>query len=392
MEGSLAGDMPETPEHLELRLALIPGVGPKTWRALCERFGSAARVFAASRHELQTVPGVGDILARRIQEAARAAPEKAVLQTCRQYGLSWMLVEDACYPRLLAEIAQPPVVLFYRGQFQTQDDRAIAIVGTRHASAYGMRQADRLARQLVEAGFTIISGLARGIDAAAHRAALAAGGRTIAVLGGGLPEVYPREHQELAEQITRQGVLLSEMAPERPPQSGNFPQRNRIISGLSLGVVVVEAGLRSGALITARHAMEQGREVFAVPGPIDSPTSRGCHQLLRDGAKLVESYQDILEEIASLLELVREKSSPFCRTAAQTAQQPPAIMDPPPVALSETERRLWQAISCDGSLIDDAIAASGLPTPQALVALTQLELKRFVRRTSGASVIRLRPQ
>lgn len=373
--------------NLEVRLALVPGVGPKTRRALRERFGSAAAIFTAGWAELRAVEGVGDVLAQRILSAARAEHERSVLATCHQHGIQWMLDDQPQYPRLLREISSPPSLLFYRGEFRPEDQRAVAIVGTRHASAYGLRQADRLARQLVQAGFTIVSGLARGIDAAAHRAALAAGGRTLAVLGGGLLEVYPREHRQLAEEIGRQGAVLSELPPHQPPQSGNFPQRNRIISGLALGVVVVEAGERSGALITARHASDQGREVFAVPGSVESPTSRGCHRLIRDGAKLVESSHDILEELGSLLELLADQPGPSA-PLPMAAQKTPSPSNAIPQGLSEAERRCWLAICPEGSLIDDVIAASGLAPQEALVALTQLELKRHIRRLGGGAVAR----
>jgi DNA processing protein len=194
---------------------------------------------------------------------------------------------SAGYPQPLDEIPDPPPLLFVHGALQAADALAVAIVGSRHATHYGLTQAERLAGSLARAGFTIVSGLARGIDAAAHRGALAAGGRTLAVLGSGVLNIYPPEHQELAVQIRSQGAVLSEAPPHSNPLSGAFPQRNRIISGLALGVIVVEASARSGALITARHAMEQGRDVFAVPGRVDSRNSHGCHRLIRDGAKLV---------------------------------------------------------------------------------------------------------
>jgi DNA processing protein len=370
-----------------MRLVLVSGVGPKSHRLLIERFGCAERVFRASYEELLTVPGVGAALAQRIVQAAQQPIEQPVLAQCQSHGLSWVFRDDAAYPPLLAQLEDAPALLFYRGQLRPEHRRAVAIVGTRYPTGYGLRQADRLARQLVQAGFTIVSGLARGIDAAAHRAALAAGGATWAVLGGGLLQMYPAEHRRLADQIASSGAVLTELPPEHPPRSGNFPQRNRIISGLSLGVVVVEAGVRSGALITAQHALEQGREVFAVPGSIENPVSRGCHQLIRDGAKLVESAQDIVDELTSLLPLVESRGLPSGSNEGTGCQGEPATL-PPAVQLSEAEQRLWQAIEPNGSLVDDAIQRSGLSAHEALVALAQLEVKKLVRRVGGAKVVR----
>ncbi|GIW95599.1 MAG: DNA polymerase III [Pirellulaceae bacterium] len=376
--------------HPGMRLALVPGIGPKSHRLLMERFGCAERVFRASYEELLAIPGVGPTLAQRIVQAAQQPIEQPVLAVCQAHGLRWVFRDEPDYPPLLAQLDDAPALLFYRGQLRPEHRRAVAMVGTRYPTGYGLRQADRLARQLVQAGFTIISGLARGIDAAAHRAALAAGGSTWAVLGGGLLQMYPAEHRRLADQIASSGAVLSELPPEHPPRSGNFPQRNRIISGLSLGVVVVEAGIRSGALITAQHALEQGREVFAVPGSIENPVSRGCHQLIRDGAKLVESAQDIIDELASLLQLVEPPDSSSSFAAAGGAATDRGAL-PASVQLSPAEQRLWHAIDPTGSLVDDAIQRSGLSAHEALVALAQLEVKQLVRRIGGARVTRAAP-
>ncbi len=272
----------------ELRLALVDGVGPRFRQLLLERFGTAAAIFSASLHELREVPGIGPKTARNIAAAIDEIDPERLFDECTAAGVEIVLRSTENYPRPLQEITDPPGVLFVRGRFAPQDALAIAVVGSRHASHYGLAQAERLASALARAGLTVVSGLARGIDAAAHRGALAAGGRTIAVLGSGVCNIYPPEHASLAEEVIAAGALVSENAPASEPFSGAFPQRNRLISGMSLGVLVVEASLKSGALITARHAMEQGREVFAVPGRIDSRTSQGCHRLIRDGAKLVE--------------------------------------------------------------------------------------------------------
>ena len=299
-------DVPVDDLEATFRLVLVPGVGPRTRRLLLDRFGSAAAVLSAAPSQLREVPGIGPKLTCAIVQAQQA-DVRSILQDCREHQIEIIADSEAAYPQLLREIYDPPGVLFVRGSLSPQDAIAVAIVGTRHASHYGLRQAERLARGLAAAGITVVSGLARGIDAAAHRGALAAGGRTIAVLASGLLNVYPPEHGELAEDIRGQGALVSESPPHSPPKSGAFPQRNRLIAGMSLGIVVVEAAQRSGALISAEHAMEQGREVFAVPGRVDNCTSRGCHRLIREGAKLVERVDDILDELGPLVQACRAR-------------------------------------------------------------------------------------
>ena len=273
-----------------VRLSLVSGVGPLLRKALLERFGTSAAVLATAKDDLQHVDGIGPKIAARIVAAKDEIDAELELQIAAEHGIEVLIEADAEYPRPLRQIHDPPGVLFRRGQALQQDELAVAIVGTR----YGLAQAERLAASLARTGFTVVSGLARGIDAAAHRGALAAGGRTIAVLGSGLLEIYPSEHAKLADEVAANGYVISESPPRMVPLSGAFPQRNRIISGLTLGTIVVEAPDRSGSLITARHAYEQGREVFAVPGPVDSRMSRGCHALIRDGAKLVETIDDVL--------------------------------------------------------------------------------------------------
>ena len=248
----------------------------------------------ASRRDLERVEKVGPTLARKISQAREACDVEALIRFCEENGIEIVAFRDARYPARLREIDNPPRLLYVRGSFAPEDRAAIAIVGTRGATRYGLDQARRLGRELAEAGFTVVSGLALGIDGAAHRGALEVGGRTLAALGGGVAKVYPREHEDLARLIANSGAVFSEYHPLTSPLAGNFPARNRIVSGLSLGVLVVESPLRSGSLITARLAAEQNREVFALPGPVDRETSRGCHQLLREGAALVESVEDVL--------------------------------------------------------------------------------------------------
>jgi DNA processing protein len=250
------------------------------------------------------------------------------------------------------------------------------MVGTRHGTQYGLRQAERLAGSLVRAGLTIISGLARGIDAAAHRGALAAGGRTIAVLGSGVLNVYPPEHAGLAAQVASHGAVISESPPRAEPLPGVFPQRNRLISGLALGTIVIEAGERSGALITARHAMEQGREVFAVPGRIDDRTAVGCHRLIRDGAKLVQSPEDVLEELGPLVE-------PAPHGDGRVVHHPAELL------LNDVETQVLAAIASDATPIDRIVTDTALGIAQVLATLSVLEMRHLIRRLSGATVMRL---
>ena len=372
-------ELPNDPSHDELvdtlRLSLVSGVGPRIRKALLERFGSARAVLMAAPSELREVHGVGPKLMRSIAEADHAIDVEAEIALCREHGIDILTEAHTDYPRPLREIHDPPGVLFMRGALKPDDALAVGIVGTRHGTQYGLRQAERLAGSLARAGLTIISGLARGIDAAAHRGAMAAGGRTIGVFASGVKNIYPPEHDRLAEEVVAHGALISESPPRAAPLSGTFPQRNRIISGLSLGIIVVEAAERSGALITARHAMEQGREVFAVPGNVDSRTSRGCHQLIRDGARLVESADDVLEELGPLVEAVP-------RADVQVIHHPAELL------LNELEQQVLSAISGEATPIDQIVAETGLPVPQVLSTLSALEMRRLIRRLSGTTVAR----
>jgi DNA processing protein len=359
-----------------VRLSLVAGVGPRTRQALLEFFGSADKVFEAAPSDLRCVPGVGPKLARSIVDGRSDIDVAAELELCRANNVSIVSDSDAPYPKLLREIHDPPGVLYVQGQLLPEDALSIAIVGTRHATQYGLAQADRLAQGLARAGLTIVSGMARGIDAAAHRGALQAGGRTVAVLGSGVLNLYPPEHQDLAAEIAARGAVLSEAPPRSPPASGAFPQRNRIITGLSVGVIVVEAALRSGALISAEHAMEQGREVFAVPGRVDSRASRGCHRLLREGAKLVENVDDVLDELGPLVESAPRDDGRVIRHPAE-------------LQLNDQEQTVLNAIGEEPTNMDDVCAGSGLPIHRVLATISVLEMRRLVRRTSGNQVCRL---
>ena len=368
----------------QVRLACVPGVGGVLRQRLLERFGSPEGVFAASPAELATVSKVGPKLVQLIPEFATSRVAEETLDLCRRRGVKILVEGGPGYPRLLSQIPDPPGMLFVRGGFEPCDALAVAIVGSRHATAYGRRVAHQLAGGLARAGYTIVSGLARGIDHAAHRGALDAGGRTLAVLGSGVLEIYPPEHADLAMEVVRQGALISEAPPLSSPQAGAFPSRNRIVSGLTLGTVVVEAADRSGALITARLAGEQGREVFAVPGPIDSRTSRGCHRLIRDGAKLVETVDDVLEEFGPLFE----------KAVATDGRE---VHCPAELRLDDIERHVLAALDAQladagGGVasvdLDELVAASGLAVSRVLAAIGVLEARRIARRLPGNRVAR----
>lgn len=382
-DGSVVGDTESTATESTdqsrqemLRLTMVSGVGPRTRQDLLDHFGSAQAVLDAAPSELRRVPGVGAKLTSRIIAAREEVDIDAEVELCRQNEITILTQLDADFPRMLQEIHDPPGVLFLRGELRPEDALSVAIVGTRHATQYGLNQAERLAAALSRAGLTIVSGMARGVDAAAHRGALNAGGRTIAVLGSGLLNIYPPEHKELAAEIQQHGAVMSESPPRSAPKSGAFPQRNRIITGLSLGVIVVEASTRSGALISAKHAMEQNREVFAVPGRIDSRASHGCHRLIRDGAKLVQSADDVLEELGPLV-------------AATPTADGHQVHHPAELQLNDQERSVLDAIDSEPTSIELVAAASGLPVHRVLSTISVLEMRRVIRRVSGQLVARI---
>lgn len=359
-----------------LKLHMTPGIGPRTFADLVEAFGSPQQVLAAAPSELKNIPGVGGKLVAEIAMAEKIDVQSQ-LDLCHQNDIEILAQPSVAYPRLLGEIYDPPNILFCAGQLKPVDEMAVAIVGTRHATQYGKKVAESLARSLAMAGVTIVSGLARGIDGIAHQAALDAGGRTVAVLGSGLLNIYPPEHRDLAEEIKKRGAVLSEALPMASPKSGCFPRRNRIVSGMSLGVIVIEAGAKSGALISARLASEQGREVFAVPGRIDSRMSQGCHALLRDGAKLVQSADDVLDELGPLM------------TPASTDGGNATIRKPAELMLTEQESRILNAIDDAPTNFDDIVAATDLPAARVLATISVLEMRRLIRRISGTTFARV---
>jgi len=365
----------ETDHDALIALNLSGLVGNVLYRRLLAKTDSARGILSLSARDLRSVEGVRKRHVEKLTRDDLAEQVDLEKESARSAGVRVITLEDDEYPALLAGIFDPPLVLYVRGELQPVDGLAVAVVGSRRATHYGRKQAGRLASSLAHAGFTVVSGLARGIDAASHQGALEAGGRTLAVIGCGLSHLYPKEHSELAERIAANGAVLSELPMGFPVLAKNFPRRNRIISGLSLGVVVAEAARRSGSLITARWALEQGREVFAVPGPVDRPTAGGCHQLIKDGAKLVESVDDILEELGPLQRAVR---SPEGRE----------VGDPRLLALSDQERAVLAAVDGDPGGVDEIIRKCGLPTSTVSAALFSLELKRLVVQLSGKRFVR----
>lgn len=287
-----------------LRLNMTRGIGARTYNALIEKFGSPEAVFNASKEELETIHGVGPKITTAITVDSKNIDVKHEIDLASSKGVQIVPYTSIRYPKQLKHIYDPPLVLYIKGDICDTDILAIAIVGARSCSYYGLTQAERFGRLLAQKGICVVSGMARGIDAAAHRGAISSGGRTIAVLGCGLGNIYPRENSRLAEQIAQQGAVISEFPMSTPPDSRNFPPRNRLISGLSLGVLVVESLLNSGSLITAKWALEQGKEVFAIPGNIDNAHSRGTNRLIKDGAKLVEDVNDIIQELGPLAEMI----------------------------------------------------------------------------------------
>ncbi|HEX8557186.1 MAG TPA: DNA-processing protein DprA [Pyrinomonadaceae bacterium] len=364
---------------------MTPGVGPRAAARLLERFGSAEGVFGALRSELERLRLRPEAVESITLRDRMGAAEAELGRVRAMGGAEVLALDDGAYPQLLREIADPPVTLYVRGAWRECLEAPCAgVVGSRRCSAYGQNVAQSLARELAARGVTIVSGLARGIDAAAHRGALEAGGRTAAVLGTGLDEVYPRDHRRLAEEILgRGGALVTQFPLGTPPVAENFPYRNRIISGLSLGVVVVEASENSGSLITARLALEQGREVFAVPGNITSRNSFGTNYLIKGaGAKLIQTWQDVVAEFPPETAAAILPPEPKRRSARRVeGSEPPG--------LSEPERAVLKLIGTDEPAHVDALAeGSALAVAELSAVLLGLEMRDLVRQLPGRCYVR----
>jgi DNA processing protein len=350
-----------------LALHLVPGIGPRLTASLLERFGSAAGVRQANAAQLGEVPHLGERLAAKLAASFATLDVDAELARMARHNVTLLVLNTPEYPAALATIPAPPHLLYLRGTLELRDAKAVAIVGSRRCTAGGKRAAERLATELAAAGYTIVSGLARGIDGAAHRGALQAGGRTIAVLAGGLSRIYPPEHADLAKEVQAAGGLISEASMDQEPLPTMFPARNRIISGLARAVVLVEAAERSGALITAKHAVEQGRTVFALPGPIDGEMSAGTNALIREGAILCRGAGDVLEELGGLAGM----------------QTPPNRSAPLPPALDPMEQRLWDFLASEPRNLDDIVQELGVSVPKLTGMMLTLEMKKIVRRLPG---------
>lgn len=363
-----------------LRLTLIPGIGGETQRKLLAAFGLPEAIFAAARSALRCV--VGDKAVSLLQGCRNEAAIEAALAWARFPAQHIVTLADPEYPQALLEIPDPPSVIYVRGRLDLLNRPALAIVGSRNPTAQGLHNAERFAATFAEAGLVIASGLALGIDAAAHRGALAAGGATVAFIGTGIDRIYPARNRELALEIGAKGAIVSEFPIGTPVSASNFPRRNRLISGFSRGALIVEAAIESGSLITARLAAEQGREVFAIPGSIHSPQSRGCHKLIQQGAKLVETAQDVLEEL-------RWSSSSIERPAsAATARLAPASPEKTRPIPGEA-RELLSAMSFDPCGSDDLALRCGLTAESLSVILLHLELDGRVASLPGGRYQRL---
>ncbi len=340
-----------------LGLHLVPNFGVVRISQLLARFDSAEALWREPDRNLMRLD-LPSALLRQFCDGRRSIDIQGALEAVERAGASLLTLDDDAYPALLRPLSDRPLLLYVRGQLQAEDEKRLAVVGTRKASQYGWNIANQLASQLASHGITIVSGLAQGIDAAAHRGALQAGGRTIALVGTGVDEVYPRENEELAQEIIENGAIVSELPLGAKPRAKNFPQRNRLISGMSLGLLVAEAPNRSGALNTVSHALEQGREVFAVPHNVFSLSGAGCNQLIQEGAKLVADVKDILDE----LDLSHIKA----QTKIQAERLQPA---------NDTESAILEQLSADPIHVDLIVRQTKLPTATVTSALTMLELK-----------------
>ncbi len=360
-------------------LNLIEGVGPVRVRQLLEHFGEAPAILSASKSQLMRVRGIGQDTAEAIAAWEKSADLAGELKRIADFNCHVLIQSDEDYPAMLREIYDPPIVLYVKGGLNAKDKNAVAMVGSRQTTHYGIETARKLAYQLAYVGVTVVSGGARGIDTASHQGALAAKGRTVCVLGTGINIVFPPENKDLFERIVENGAVMTQFPFNRNGDKQSFAIRNRIVAGMTLGSVVVEADLHSGALITANFATEYGRQVFAVPGRIDSPRSKGCHDLIKKGAKLCEGAEDILSEFEYLF---------------PTSNRPPSPGETgvlPALELSENEQKVYDTLRTDDETsIDEVIRKSGLPPSAVNVALLSLEMKRVIKQLPGKLFVRNR--
>lgn len=357
-----------------LALNLLPGIGPVRVRKLLDEIGQPEEILSASVSLLQKVPGIGKEMAGQISSWEDRVDLEEEKRRMTDHGIVALTIDEDGYPPALREIHDPPFLLYVKGEITKTDAAAIGVVGSRRMTHYGKEQATKLSYQLAKAGFCILSGLARGIDTAAHEAALAAGGRTIAVLGSGIGHLYPPENAELAERISQNGAVISEFPVLYVPDKQSFPLRNRIVAGMSQGLLVVEAPARSGSLITANQALEQGRSVFAVPGPINRPNSEGCHRLIRSGATLVCHAQDVIDELEAEIHSLGLQFHE--ETSAEEAARPGLV-------LSDGEREILSRMEGIENTIDSLAETTGLPAGVVSAHLLHLEMKALVKQLPG---------
>jgi len=384
--------MPKLQQHsvdIEKWLKLIRAgsVGPTTFGKFINHFSSVDGALGASVSELAKIDGVGFKTAEQIAATRNKFDTTAELELAEKLGVWIIHLDDKRYPPVLKQIYDPPPVLYIKGSLNRQDNLCISIVGSRRCSLYGTEQSSRLAHFLSSAGFTICSGMARGIDTAAHQGALSAGGRTFAVQGCGLANIFPPENKKLFELIAESGACISELPLRYEPLSENFPPRNRIIAGLSLGTIVVEAGLRSGALITARAALENNRDVMAIPGKIDSPVSKGSHQLIKQGAKLIESVEDVMEALGYIGKQLQSHAAAAAAKASEKVEAP--LFDASRLNLSDSERTIYDYLSKEPSHIDQIIADTDLAPGNINAGLISLRLKGLIKQLPGNLFLKL---
>jgi DNA processing protein len=362
-----------------IALNMIEGVGPVRVRQLLEHFDDAAKILRATKSQLLHVRGIGEDTAENISNWEKNVDLAGELKRISDFGCHVLIQSDENYPAMLREIYDPPIVLYVKGELTAKDKNAVAMVGSRMTTHYGIETARKLGYQLAYVGVTVVSGGARGIDTAAHQGAMSGKGRTVCVLGTGINIVFPSENKELFERIAANGAVITQYPFNRKADKQSFAIRNRIVAGMTLGTVVVEANLTSGALITANFATEYGRQIFAVPGRIDSPRSKGCHELIKKGAKLCEGAEDILSEFEYLFPASNRPPSP----------NETGVL--PALELSGNEQTIFDCVKTeDETSIDEIIRASGLPSSAVNVALFSLEMKRVVRQLPGKLFVRSR--
>jgi DNA processing protein len=370
-----------------LKLIRADSVGPVTFAKIVKHFGSVDCALGASVSELSKIDGIGFKTAERIAASRDKFDVTAELQLAEKLGVWIINLDDQRYPVVLKRVYDPPPVLYVKGTLTREDNLCVSIVGTRRCSLYGQEQASRFAHFLSSAGFTIVSGMARGIDTAAHQGALSARGRTIAVQGCGLANIFPPENKKLFELIVQSGACISELPLWYEPLSENFPPRNRIIAGLSLGTIVVEAPLNSGALITARTAMEYNREVMAVPGKIDSPLTKGTHKLIKEGAKLIESVEDVMEALGYIGEQLAEHVSITTERAAANVEKP--LFDIKELKLIGDEKMIYDCLHKEPSHIEQIIVDTNLTPGSVNAGLISLRLKGLIKQLPGSLFVKI---